>query len=269
MKIASVLSPLAAAALALAQSVPEIVPTVLSIRGANSGGCFSATSMTLDLKAENLKLDFADMRASVAPTDEFDSEAAICIMAIELGAFPQGWRFALKDVTYTGHAKLSGGARLQSFAIKAYFQWEHLKNNIALDQPVIRNASGSYLMEVPEKRVDFGAKADYDQDFEVNIPNADLTWSPCFNGREYSYDDKMQVQFQFQSYLTKEGSSKTGSGVLGRPSGPALTADVALLWEKCDSSKRNAWGQFRMDDYETCQRGTHQENTTGRPTVRW
>ena len=114
MKAASVMLSLAAAGFTFAQSAPTPIPTILGIRGANSGGCFSATSMNLAFSANNLKLDFADMRASVTPTDSYDSEAAICVMTIELGAFPQGWRFGLSDVTYTGHAKLVGGARLHS-----------------------------------------------------------------------------------------------------------------------------------------------------------
>lgn len=152
MKAASVLSTLAVAGLALAQSAPETIPTILGVRGANSAGCFSATSMNLALKSDSLRFDFADMRASVNPTDQYDSEAAICIMSIELGAFPQGWRFALSDVTYTGHARLSGGARVESFAANSYFQWEHLKNNAAIDQPTVKNASGSYLVSVAHRQ---------------------------------------------------------------------------------------------------------------------
>ncbi|KAI0377203.1 hypothetical protein F5Y04DRAFT_292146 [Hypomontagnella monticulosa] len=269
MKAASVLLSLAAAGLALAQSAPTPIPTILGIRGANSGGCFSATSMNLAFSANNLKLDFADMRASVTPTDSYDSEAAICVMTIELGAFPQGWRFGLSDVTYTGHAKLVGGARLHSFAVNAYFQWEHLKNNEPIDEPTVKNASGSYLMNIPEKIVDFGKTGIYDSDFKVNIPNGNIAWSPCFTGQEYSYDDKMQVQFQFQAYLTKEGFPKTGSGVFGRATGPALTADFKVVWEKCDSAQRNSWGQFRMGDYESCQRLDPSSGTDGQPTVRW
>lgn len=147
MRVFSVFLPLAAAVgISLAQTSPDTIPTILGIRGANSAGCFSATSMNLALGASSLKLDFADMRASVAPTDPYDSEAAICVMSIELGAFPLGWRFALADVTYTGHAKLSGGARLESFAAIAYFQWEHLKSTQAIDEPTVKNASGSYLV---------------------------------------------------------------------------------------------------------------------------
>ncbi|KAI0880495.1 uncharacterized protein GGS22DRAFT_193265 [Annulohypoxylon maeteangense] len=268
MKAISILSSLAAAGLASAQTAPDIIPTILGIRGANSAGCFSATSMNLAFTANNLKLDFADMRASVTPADPYDSEAAICVMSIELGAFPQGWRMALADITYSGHAKLSGGARVKSFAANAYFQWEHLKDSSLVVDASVKNASGSYLMNVPEMRVDFGATGFYDQDFLVNIPNLGVAWSPCFTGQEYTYDDKMQVQFQFQAYMTKEGFSKTGSGVFGRAAGPALTADFRVVWEKCDSSQRNAWGQFRMGDYETCQRigpGT----TDGQPTVKW
>ncbi|KAI1098352.1 hypothetical protein F4804DRAFT_128013 [Jackrogersella minutella] len=269
MKTTSILGSLAAASIALAQSAPDTIPTILGIRGANSAGCFSATSMNLALSANNLKLDFADMRASVAPTDIYDSEAAICVMSIEIGAFPQGWRFALSDITYSGHAKLSGGARLKSFAANAYFQWEHLKNNDPINDPTIKNASGSYLIDVPEKRVDFGAGGIYDQDFLVNIQNGNPAWSPCFTGQEYSYDDKMQVQFQFQAYLTKEGFSRTGNGVLGRATGPALTADFKVVWEKCDTSQRNSWGQFRLGDYESCQRLGQPGNTGGQPTVVW
>ena len=62
-------------------------------------------------------------------------------------------------------------------------------------------------MDVPEKIVDFGLTGVYDKEFSVNIRNDNLLWSPCFTGQEYSYDDKMQVQFQFQAYLTKEGYS--------------------------------------------------------------
>ncbi|KAI1207824.1 uncharacterized protein F4807DRAFT_433432 [Annulohypoxylon truncatum] len=268
MKPTSILASLATAALTSAQTAPDTIPTILGIRGANSAGCFAATSMTVALGASDLRLDFADMRASVAPADPYDSEAAICVMSVELGAFPRGWRMALADVTYTGHARLSGGARLQSFAANAYFQWEHLKNSEPVGEPVVKNASGSYLMNIPEMRVDFGASGFYDQDFSVNMPNAGLAWSPCFTGQEYSYDDKMQVQFQFQAYLTKEGFSKTGSGVFGRATGPAMTADFKVVWEKCDATQRNSWGQFRMGDYETCQRigpGT----TDGQPTVKW
>ncbi|KAI0836899.1 hypothetical protein F5Y06DRAFT_304981 [Hypoxylon sp. FL0890] len=269
MKANAIFLSLAGASIALAQTAPTTIPTILSIRGANSAGCFSATSMNLVLKADNLKLEFADMRASVAPTDTFDSEAAICVMSIELGAFPDGWRFALADITYSGHAKLSGGARLKSFGTDAYFQWEHLKNNESIDQPTVKNASGSYLMDIPEKRVDFGIGGIYDQEFKVNIPNTKLDWSPCFTGQEYSYEDKMQLQFQFQAYLTKEGFPKTGNGVFGRPIGPAMTADFKIIWEKCDSTQRNAWGQFRMGDYETCKHIGQADGTNGNPTVRW
>ncbi|OTA66022.1 hypothetical protein K449DRAFT_458103 [Hypoxylon sp. EC38] len=269
MRLTSILLSLAAASIALAQIAPATIPTILSIRGANSAGCFSATSMNLALKADNLKLDFADMRASVTPTDAYDSEAAICVMSVELGAFPQGWRFALSDITYSGHAKLSGGARLQSFGTNAYFQWEHLKNNEAIDQPTVKNASGSYLMDVPERRVDFGIGGIYDQEFKVIIPNTKIAWSPCFTGQEYSYDDKMQLQFQFQAYLTKEGYPKTGNGVFGRPTGPALTADFKVIWEKCDPAQRNSWGQFRMGDYETCKRIGQPDGVEGNPTVKW
>ncbi|KAI1385389.1 uncharacterized protein F4822DRAFT_412931 [Hypoxylon trugodes] len=269
MKLTSILPYLAAPGIALAQSAPETVPTILGIRGANSAGCFSATSLNLALKPDSLRVDFADMRASVTPTDPYDSEAAICVMSIELGAFPLGWRFALSDVTYTGHAKLSGGARLHSFAANAYFQWEHLKNNDPINEPTIKNASGSYLMDVPEKIVDFGLTGVYDKEFSVNIRNDNLLWSPCFTGQEYSYDDKMQVQFQFQAYLTKEGYSKTGAGVFGRPINPALTANFKLLWEKCDPAERNAWGQFRMGDYETCSRIGPTDPSQGEPTVKW
>ncbi|KAI1371313.1 hypothetical protein F4677DRAFT_436076 [Hypoxylon crocopeplum] len=268
MKTTSILFSLAAAGLGLGQSAPPIIPTILSIRGANSGGCFSATSMNLGFQANNLRLDFADMRASVTPTDPYDSEAAICVMSIELGAFPQGWRFALSDVTYTGHAKLTGGARVESFAVNAYFQWEHLKNNEPIDEPTVKNASGSYLMDVPESKVNLGTTGFYDQDFTVNIRNGNLAWSPCFTGQEYSYDDKMQVQFQFQAYLTKAGFSRTGSGVFGRAAGSALTADFKVVWEQCDASQRNAWGQFRMGDYESCQR-VGPTDGTGEPTVKW
>ncbi|KAI5863707.1 hypothetical protein GGS23DRAFT_511112 [Durotheca rogersii] len=250
---------------------PEFVPTILGVRGANSAGCFAATSVGLTLAAESLRVNLTDMRASVAPADPFDSSAAICIVTLELGAFPAGWHFALRDVTYTGHATLAGGARLQSFAVQAYFQWEHLKIGPQIDLPVVKNVSGSYLMNVPDKAVDFGGGADYDADFSVRIENGDPAWSPCFTGWEYSYDDKMQLQFQFQSYLTKEGSSQTGSAVLGRTdgSGPALTATFGLVWERCDSTQRNAWGQFRMGDYEICQRGIGHDNVAGRPTIQW
>ncbi|KAI4860404.1 hypothetical protein F4820DRAFT_452931 [Hypoxylon rubiginosum] len=267
----------AASSLSLAQqtssasAAPETVPTILGIRGANSAGCFAATSMSLAWgSASSLRLDFADMRASVAPADPYDSEAAICVTSVELGAFPAGWRFALADVTYAGHATLAGGGRLESFAAIAYFQWEHLKNTAAVDEPTVKNASGSYLMNVPEMKVNFGTSGFYDQDFSVNIPNhyAASAWSPCFTGQEYSYDDKMQVQFQFQAYLTKAGFSKTGSGVFGRAAGPALTADFNVVWEKCDPVERNAWGQFRMGDYETCKR-IGPTGTEGNPTVRW
>ncbi|OTA99478.1 hypothetical protein M426DRAFT_269182 [Hypoxylon sp. CI-4A] len=269
MKALQLLSPLLSAGLAVAQAAPEIVPTILGIRGANSAGCFSATSLSLGLKAENLKLEFADMRASVLPTDPYDSEAAICVMSIELGAFPQGWRFALSDITYTGYAKLSGGARVKSFAANVYFQWEHLKSVDPINEPIFRNASGSYLMDIPQKLVDFGADGVYDKDFSVDIPNPALAWSPCFTGQEYSYDDKMQVQFQFQAYLTKEGFSKTGSGIFGRSAGPALTADFKVVWEQCDPIERNSWGQFRMGDYESCQRITPADIPGDEPTVKW
>ncbi|KAI1808710.1 hypothetical protein F4811DRAFT_181350 [Daldinia bambusicola] len=268
MKGASLLS-IATATLALAQSAPATIPTILGIRGANSGGCFSATSMSLAFKADSLKFDFADMRASVAPADPFDSEAAICIMSIELGAFPQGWRFAFSDVSYMGHAKLTGGARVKSFAANSYFQWEHLKNNGSIDDPTVKNASGSYLMDIPEKIVNFGATGAYDKDFKVDIRNNKLSWSPCFTGQEYSYNDKMQVQFQFQAYLTKEGFSKTGSGVFGRSVGSALTADFKIIWEQCDPAQRNAWGQFRMGDYESCERVDPADISDGQPTVKW
>ncbi|KAF3060094.1 hypothetical protein GL218_04827 [Daldinia childiae] len=269
MKGASLLSSLAAASLALGQSAPASIPTILGIRGANSAGCFSATSMSLSLKADSLKFDFADMRASVTPATPYDSEAAICVMSIELGAFPQGWRFAFSDVSYTGHAKLAGGARVRSFAANSYFQWEHLKNNGAIDQPTIKNASGSYLLDVPEKIVDFGATGAYDKDFKVDIQNDKLVWSPCFTGQEYTFDDNMQVQFQFQAYLTKEGYSRTGSGVFGRPIGSALTADFKVIWEQCDPAQRNSWGQFRMGDYESCERIGPADSSDGQPTVRW
>ncbi|XXH01292.1 hypothetical protein Hte_007648 [Hypoxylon texense] len=253
-----------------AAAAPETVPTILGIRGANSAGCFAATSLRLSLSASSLRLDFADMRASVAPADPYDSEAAICVASVELGALPAGWRFALAGVTYAGHAALAGGARLESFAAIAYFQWEHLKNTAAVDEPTVKNASGSYLMNVPEMKVNFGATGFYDQDFSVNIPNyyAASAWSPCFTGQEYSYEDTMQVQFQFQAYLTKAGFSKTGNGVFGRSTGPALTADFKVVWEKCDPVERNAWGQFRMGDYETCKR-IGPTGTGGNPTVRW
>lgn len=148
MKTITILTFLATTTLSLAQTSPQTIPTILSIRGANSAGCFSATSLSLALQPNTLKLDFADMRASVSPADEYDSEAAICVMSIELGAFPSGWRFALEDVTYTGHAKLSGGARLESFAANAYFQWEHLKNSEPINEPTVKNASGSYLVSL-------------------------------------------------------------------------------------------------------------------------
>ncbi|KAI1076002.1 hypothetical protein F5B20DRAFT_345354 [Whalleya microplaca] len=258
-----------AASIAIAQSAPETIPTILAIRGANSGGCFPAPSLDISLKPNNLRLDFSDMRAAVSPTDEYDTEAAICVMIIELGAFPQGWRFGLSDVTYTGHAKLSGGARMQNFAVNAYFQWEHLKNSLLIEQPTVKNTSGSYLMDVPTTPVDFGLNGDYDEDFQVNIPNNNLAWSPCFTGQEYSYDDKMEVQFQFHAYLTKEGYSTTGNGVFGRIKGPALTAEFGLVWDKCDPLERNAWGHFRIDDFETCQRGSQTDSTTGKRTVQW
>ncbi|KAI1771492.1 hypothetical protein F4818DRAFT_205245 [Hypoxylon cercidicola] len=266
--VAALLSLAVAIGLSLAQTAPPTIPTILGIRGANSAGCFAATSMRLALGTDSLRLDFADMRASVAPADPYDNEAAICVMSVELGAFPLGWRFALADVTYAGHAKLSGGARLESFAAIAYFQWEHLKNANAVDEPTVKNASGSYLMNVPEMKVNFGAGGFYDQDFSVNIPNYHTAWSPCFTGQEYSYDDKMQVQFQFQAYLTKAGFPKTGNGVFGRATGPALTADFKVVWEKCDPVERNAWGQFRMGDYESCKR-IGPTGTEGNPTVRW
>ncbi|KAI0165289.1 hypothetical protein GGR52DRAFT_103046 [Hypoxylon sp. FL1284] len=261
---------LGAAGLSTAQTTaaPDTIPTILGIRGANSAGCFSATSVSAALGAGGLKFDFTDMRAAVAPADPFDSEAAVCIPTIELGAFPLGWRFSIAEATFTGHATLSGGARLESVAAVAYFQWEHLKNSAALDEPTVKNASGSYLMNMPEMKVDFGASGVYDKDFSINIPNPAPAWSPCFTGQEYSYDDKMQLQFQFQVYLTKEGYSKTGYGVFGRSTGPAMTANLKLVWEKCDPTKQTAWGQFRMGDYETCQR-TGSTGTEGNPTVIW
>ncbi|KAI0008235.1 hypothetical protein F4779DRAFT_618789 [Xylariaceae sp. FL0662B] len=255
--------------MAIAQSVPETIPTILAIRGANSAGCFAAPSMDISLQPDTLKFDFADMRAAVSPTAEYDTEAAICVTTIELGAFPQGWRFGLSGVTYTGHAKLSGGARLQSFAVNTYFQWEHIKNSLLIDQPAVKNTSGSYLMDVPIVPVDFGLNGDYDKEFEVNIKNNHLAWSPCFTGQEYTYDDKMEVQFQFHAYLTKEGYSATGNGIFGRADDPALTAEFGVIWEKCDPLGRNAWGDFRIDNFETCQRGSQTDSTTGETTVTW
>lgn len=124
-------------------------------------------------------------------------------------------------------------------------------------------------MDVPEKIVDFGATGAYDKDFKVDIRNNKLAWSPCFTGQEYTFDDNMQVQFQFQAYLTKEGHSKTGSGVFGRPFGSALTADFKVVWEQCDPAQRNSWGQFRMGDYESCERIGPADSSDEQPTVRW
>ncbi len=109
-------------------------------------------------------------------------------------------------------------------------------------------------------------EGDFLDDFEVTGKAPELVWSPCFDGGEGQGFDQTQITFRVTGTTSDPGNKGEGQFA---DSGGGLTVRFGLVWEKCypDLDSKQAWGQSRIDDWETCTYRDVPDNQTFLQTI--
>lgn len=89
--------------LAAAQAQPADGFHLASISASYSSGCPAAETLRFGLTAGAMTVDYYAMGTAA-------SRPAACVALLDLGAVPDGWRFAVDEVRHEGHVRLAAGA---------------------------------------------------------------------------------------------------------------------------------------------------------------
>ncbi|KAL8300894.1 hypothetical protein RB597_009379 [Gaeumannomyces tritici] len=228
--------------LAAAQAQPADGFHLASIAASFAAGCLGAETLRLGLTTAAVTVDYYGM--GTAPP-----RSAACVALLDLGAVPDGWRFAVDEVRHDGHVRLAAGAADASTQFGLGITNSHVVN--AQDGAAeFKWSVNSGYFGTFNKKLDWAANADVDADFSVAVPRAEAErlWSPCFAGP----DERRKTQLSMQTFFHFDNATAAAAqGYFGRAGdGPALRTTVPLVWEKCDpaSSPFEGWGRhLRVD----------------------
>ncbi|KAI1083563.1 hypothetical protein F5B20DRAFT_410772 [Whalleya microplaca] len=230
---------------AIAQAPPQL-PGVMAIESTNSILCSPNKGVDITITPNNLELKLPALQFFAeghGRTDEYTG----CSITVELVDWFYKWRVAVSNVTYNGHANLTQGVSIYQLGAKTTFRYEHLKNYMPITPPRVTNLSEAIMINSVDQTA-IGGDGDFDDDFEVQGASPELVWSPCFDGGEGEGYDATKLVFDVSGYTRDPTGSGTGQLVSG------LTFNFGLAWEECspNSAVKHAWGQTRIDDWETC-----------------
>ncbi|KAI5916986.1 hypothetical protein F4810DRAFT_718892 [Camillea tinctor] len=175
-------------------------------------------------------------------------EIAVCQFTMELTSWWYKYRLALNGLTYSGHFTADDGVSIYQLTASAVFQYENNKPNPGNAQPYVWNMSSSVMLD-NKSPVSIASSGP----FQVAVPpsNTSLTWSPCFDGGEGEGDAKTKLVFSITGTTRDTTEGGKGQGKLA----DGLTLDWDLAWQECVPNRavKNAWGDERIDDWQTCE----------------
>ncbi|KAI1381291.1 hypothetical protein F4677DRAFT_402615 [Hypoxylon crocopeplum] len=248
MRISTSHAALALVASALAQSSPPAVPAISSISSKVPFQCSPGKSLGVSVEPGKLTTSLSEVQFQSTGHGRTE-EYASCDFRVELSSWYYKYRVAISGATIRGRANLTDGVQIFQFNTTAIFRMEHLKNFTPITPPEITNLSMSTMI-TQLTPAQIGGEGSFDDDFEVAVsPPSQLVWSPCFQGTEGSGgQDSTYIDF----LVSASSSDKTGSGTGKLTSG--LTVDWDLTWEECtpDLSAKYAWGDVRIENWESC-----------------
>lgn len=234
----------------------QLAPLISSVDGrAQGGSCRDVSGVKIDLTKDALTLGLTDYwpnsNDTISPDGTRNSGWGYCRLDLSVIPRSPGWRWRIKDATYTGSAKAYGGGEVDIMYTRVW-------------QEYIQRKEGSY--EVAQRRdykgqnvqyearpTDIGPDSDYDSTFSYTGGTTDKLerWSPCVGDDWNDSLDEFKLTFTHQVYTfyKSEKGQATSYAEVGRPNGQSdVVVKLNLEWEQCDAAKadfRNTWAEKR------------------------
>ncbi|KAI1632852.1 hypothetical protein F4809DRAFT_655756 [Biscogniauxia mediterranea] len=252
---------LATSTLAQTGAPPPQLPVVKGIESETWTQCAPGQTLNVSIQPDKLSLYLPAMQFEMEGHGRTD-ESAICQFTMELTSWFYKYRLALSGVTYSGHFTADDGVSIYQLTASAVFQYENKKTNPMDAQPYIWNMSSSVMLDNTSP-TSIGGAGPFDDDFQVvaaaapsssNTTGGLLTWSPCFDGGEGGGGTKTKLAFSIAG-KTRDDTTAGGGGGGGQGKlVGGLTLEWDLAWQECvpDRAAKNAWGDTRVDDWQTC-----------------
>ncbi|KAI1488195.1 hypothetical protein F5X96DRAFT_646805 [Biscogniauxia mediterranea] len=246
---------LATSTLAQTGAPPPQLPIVKGIESETWTQCAPGQTLNVSIQPEKLILYLPAMQFATEGHGRTD-ESAICQFTMELTSWFYKYRLALSGVTYSGHFTADDGVSIYQLTASAVFQYENKKTKPMDAQPYVWNMSSSVMLDNTSP-TSIGGAGPFDDDFQVvaAVPapspsNTTLTWSPCFDGGEGEGGTKTKLAFSIGGKTRDNTTDGVGRGKLAA----GLTLAWDLAWQECvpDRAAKNAWGDTRVDDWQTC-----------------
>lgn len=167
-------------------------------------GC-PADSLSSDLAADGtaLVLSGHDFTAEIGPLVPLRASRKNCQINLDL-AYPTGWQYAVKAISYGGSLQLDDGVKA---TVSAAYYFQGQTNTSSL-----QHESDGPLTQ------DLAAHDDID--------DQSLTWSSC--------DASRALNINFQAQLAAQSADASGSVRLGVNSVDSVSTVVELVWRACN-----------------------------------